>query len=233
MVWTPNQGFISGLLKPQEPTKAPYRPPSKRTVGGTPPPVIIHKKPDKRTGGFNWNPLGSRLPETPADVLGLSNPIAGGVGGVISIPSRYVAPIIGTGLGLGIGALLFGGGGQEQTMEVTPTVTPTQTLDTNPIQELLNKILANQTINQDIPVSVGGGSTYQDVSGYIASPITQTETTNITENIIYEIQQTFTNASQSTTTTTTSGQTAEQGLDILKLALIGVAGFIAMEVIKK
>lgn len=212
------------------------RTPSKRPVSSYARGETISKRISKTGGGggFNWNPTGRTLPTTPEEVVqaNINASAIGGAGSVISVPSRFVAPIVGSGLGLLAGLLLFGGKGQEQDVTVTPTVTPTQTVDFTPIQELLNKILTNQSNQTDTEIDLGGDSAYTNVSGYIGSPITQTDTYSEVNNIVNEIQYAISNANQTTTTTTTTSQIQEQGLDLITLALIGVGGFIAVEVLK-
>ena len=166
-----------------------------------------------------------KLPKTLQQAIQSSAQAPAMVGGVISTPAKIGLGVLGGLLG---GAFLFGGGGQEQEQEavVTPTLTPTQEVDVSPtLRSILDLLTHIRTVSQ-ADVQVTGGT----VMGSIASPVT----TTITAPYTYQPQITETYNIQESLQITHVGQEqrAEQGLDLVKLALIGIIGLIGYGIVK-
>lgn len=202
--------------------------------------VSVAQTPTK-PAGWNWMPTGrAAIPPTLEGAVEstLMTPAVSGGGALIGGGTKIITktgtkflPVIGGAIaGLFAGRLL-GGGGQEQEMTVTPTVTPTQTTDVSPyldiITRLTNMIHQTTTVTPTI-----GDITGSHITGGVGSTQTQETVYNISNIITRTIQPTITTSHQTTTTTTSAGQTAEQGLDLLTIALIGGIGLLAYGMFK-
>lgn len=199
-------------------------------------------KPLPKSTGWTWTPTGRPvIPETPEKIIEstIATPGVGGVGGVAAIPKKFIAPLVGTGIGVGLGALLFGGGqtqDQQQEATITPTVTPTVDTTQNPtiaqLLEIINRM--QQTSQSTTGVGDIGGGGYTYVGAPIGTTETQSIIYNITAPVTHSYQTTLAETHQTTTTTTTTTQEAaqKQGLDLVTIAIIGGIAILGMGVLK-